>query len=177
MQYFKKFSNISFPDWKNFGLKLKMLIRQIKTFDEIFRQIIKLEKWQVEKCMKKDQLKVKLDKVGSNNKKSFGFLKNVSKEQELIEIKTKLGKINEDLNLGEELSEVLYTYILEKEIPDFRNQKKNRLDEILNDFSSKRIEKIWYELFFWKALVEMRLGEDLKEVHVKISKNIEDQND
>lgn len=154
-----------------------MLIREIKTFDEIFGQMIKLEKWQVEKCMKKDQLKVKLNKVGSDNKTSFGFFKNVSKEQKLIEIKTKLGKINEDLDLGEELSEVLYTYILEKEIPDLRNQKKYRLDEILYDFSSKRIEKIWDELVFWKALVETRLGEDLTEVQVKISKNKEAQND
>ena len=132
-----------------------MVILEMSTFNEVYENIRKLENWHVANLVRKNDLAMQYSQIEFSDQLTFGFFEKVPKLQKLAKMRSELSKVDADLRVGEELLKLVYSHVLEFEIPSLLVQKKYRLKEIINDFSEQKVRKIKKELNFWKNVVEI----------------------
>lgn len=153
--------DVSVSEFREMEYKMKMLGLEVGTFEEVFGEVDKLERWHVGNLVEKNDLAMGISRVESKADHGYGLLGQKSKEQKLTELHNRYRALEKDLLVGEELLRLVYAYVWEKEVWTVRSLKRFRLEEILGELSRRRLKKIQGELLFWKAIVKLRLPKEL----------------
>lgn len=148
-------------EYRTLDYKLKMLVLELKAFKSLYDRIESLEKWHVENLVKKNDMSMELSRLEARQTPTVGFLFKKSREKAMDHLREKMRRSELDLQAGEELLKLVYAFVWEKEVATVRALKKNRLKEIIDDFSGERSRKIQAELQLWKGLVQFRLSDEL----------------
>lgn len=152
-----------------------MLVLEINTFNEVFSQIEALERWHVSNIIKKNDLGIKMSTVVSSDAKFFGLLRKKSKSQRVEELNKEKRDLEANILVGDELLNLVYAHVWEKEIYTVRSMKRFRLQEIVDELSRTKVRRIKNELSFWKEMVKLRLSKDLLESEKKMKGNSKEE--
>ena len=132
-----------------------MLIVELNSFFEVHNQLTRLENWQNQNLVSRDQIAQELSTVQISNQLEYGFFKKINKETKVRMLKISLEEARNRIELGNELLKMVCWHISEVEIPFLKTQRKQRLLEIWKEFSRKQIEKVNEEITFWKCLARV----------------------
>jgi hypothetical protein len=141
-------------EWSHFARKVDMLVEELESYAEIQSSYEQLEGFYAQNIKKQSDYKKELQEVIQSNKTSFGFFSKVTKEDKLTELRNKLGKVEADIYIQEKLVSLISRVILRYEIPVIKSRKRERFDEIVEEFAIARIRKLEQELTFWNRVVE-----------------------
>lgn len=154
-----------------------MLVLEISTFTEVFKQIEALERWHVSNIVEKNDLGIKMSSVVSSNSKFFGLLRNKTKNQRIDELNKQMRELETNILVGEELLNIVYAHVWENEVYTVRSMKRFRLHEIVEELSRKKVKRIQNELSFWKEVVKLRLSKDLLDSELSLKRNKNESNE
>jgi hypothetical protein len=141
-------------EWAHFARKVDMLVEELEAYSEVQSAYEQLESFYAQNIKKQSDLKKDLQEVIQSNKTSFGFFSKVTKEDKLTELRGKLAKVEAEIYVQEKLVAVISKVILRHEIPVIKSRKRERFDEIIEEFAVARIRKLEQELTFWNKVVE-----------------------
>lgn len=131
-----------------------MLVEELEAYSEVQSAYEQLESFYAQNIKKQSDYKKELQEVIQSNKSSFGFFSKVTKEERLSELRGKLAKVEADIYIQEKLVAVVSKVMLRHEIPVIKVRKRERFDEIVEEFAISRIRKLEQELSFWNKVVE-----------------------
>ena len=129
-----------------------MLIEEFQVFNSIISNLISLESFHGRNISELAVITSEIQKTSESTQTFFGFLKKITKEEKIEDLRTKQQKLNVDVGIGNELLCLIHRVIFEREIPLLKSQKKGRFDKIIYEFSQSRIQELEKELLLWQTI-------------------------
>ncbi len=141
-------------EWYHFALKLDMLIAEFEAFTQAYSEFAKLDHILAKNSKKKDIYQKELDNVIRSDKKIYGFVTKITKDDHITNLRFKISKCDEHIKVERKLIVLALQILLKIEIPMIKNRKKLRFHEIVTEFAQARVKKLHSELSFWDKVLE-----------------------
>lgn len=149
-----------------------MMTEEFNVFSNLYNNLLNFEAWHQKNIQKLGDNRAKIQKVMESPKQTFGFFKQISKEETLDELRTKDTAFSMNVEVGNELLSLVYRTIESHELPLLKKHKKVRFEKLVYEFSQSRIQELEKELLLWQTV---NLMDDANEEEIQENKKIEGQ--
>ncbi len=146
--------DMSHDEWSRFSLKIEMLVEELIAFSKCNGEFATLNQALVKNIRKKDSIQKELDKVIQSDKKIFGMLTKITKEDHVVSLRHKISRYDEKIKIDQKLVVLGLQVILNIEIPMIKKRKQERLHTIITEFARERVIKLHNELAFWDQVLD-----------------------
>jgi hypothetical protein len=140
-------------EWERLAKKLDMLVEEFEAFCQVQLEFEKLENSYMKNLKKRDDLKAELEKTARSEEKVFGFFNKMTKDDLMTELRNKISATERDIEGEHKLLSLATEVIMQVEIPLIKERKRERFDEMVNEFAIARVRKLDEEMEFWERVV------------------------
>jgi hypothetical protein len=148
-------------EWIHFARKLHMLVEELQAFQDVITAFEKLRSSGSENIKKLNEYQKEKEQVQSSEKKAYGLLTKVPKEEILKSLDEKISKLEATIATEKQLTAIVGHAIRQHEIKVVKARKKARFEEVLKEFAAARLKKLKKETEFWERIGEGSDGQEL----------------